>query len=147
MGAAMSEGDVKDFLSASRINIQIGTVDGKGDPSIQPVWYYYDQDKDRLYFNTDKDSQKVRNIMRKNTVYFSVDEDMFPYRCVKGKAVAKISEDIGKNVPIAEKIMAKYLGSAGHPMDVQILEGVRQGQSVIIEMAPLYYSTWDFGKS
>ena len=72
---------------------------------------------------------------------------MFPYRCVKGKAVARISEDPGKNVPIAEKIMIKYLGSADHPTAVQILEGVRQGQSVIIEMAPLYYSTWDFGKS
>jgi general stress protein 26 len=68
MGAAMSEGDLKNFLSTSQINIQIGTVDSKGDPSIQPVWYYYDQNADRLYVNTGKDSLKVRNIMRKSTV-------------------------------------------------------------------------------
>ena len=147
MGAAMTEDDVKSFLSSSQINIQIGTVDSKGDQSIQPVWYYYDQDKDRLYVNTGKDSQKVRNIRLKNKVYFSVDEDTFPYRCVKGKATATVSEDVGRNLPVAEKIMIKYLGSTVHPTAAQILESVRSGQSVIIEMAPLYYSTWDFGKS
>jgi hypothetical protein len=48
---------------------------------------------------------------------------------------------------IAEKITAKYLGSTDHPAAVQILETVRKGHSVVIEMAPLHYSTWDFGKS
>jgi nitroimidazol reductase NimA-like FMN-containing flavoprotein (pyridoxamine 5'-phosphate oxidase superfamily) len=128
------------------MNIQIATVDGNGDPNIQPVWYYHDQGADKLYVITDKGSQKVKNIRRKNTVYFNVDEDAHPYRCVKGKAMARISEKISGNIPVAEKVMVKYVGSTDHPIAVRAIELVKKGESVILEITPAYYSTLTFGK-
>jgi nitroimidazol reductase NimA-like FMN-containing flavoprotein (pyridoxamine 5'-phosphate oxidase superfamily) len=145
MGAPLSEDEVKTFLT-SKMNMQLATIDERGDPSIQPVWYYHDPAADRIYVNTGRESHKARNISRKGTVYFSIDEDSFSYRCVKGKARAVVSEYSEKNVQIAEKIMEKYLGSTDHPLAKQILETVRNGSSVLIGMTPAYYSTWDFGK-
>lgn len=145
MGSIMDESEVKEFLTGKG-NIQIATVDRNGDPCIQPVWYYHDQAADKLYVITDKHSQKVKNIGRKNTIYFNVDEDAHPYRCVKGKGSARISEDIKWNVPVAEKVMVKYVGNTDQPVAVRILEMVKKGDSIVLEITPAFYSTWTFGK-
>jgi hypothetical protein len=58
-----------------------------------------------------KTSKKVQNMQRNpNNTYFSIDDESFPYKGVKGRAVARISEDISKNTKIMEKINLKYLG-------------------------------------
>jgi len=51
------------------------------------------------------------------------------------------------NFPIAEKIMLKYLGSTDHPMAKTLLQNVRDGNSVMLEIKPLYYSTWDYSRN
>jgi S-ribosylhomocysteine lyase LuxS involved in autoinducer biosynthesis len=58
----------------------------------------------------------------------------------------KIHEDINFNVPIAEKIMVKYLGNIEHPMAQALLDMQKKGQSVILEISPKYFSTWDDSK-
>jgi hypothetical protein len=55
-------------------------------------------------------------------------------------------EDINFNVPIVEKIMEKYLGNTEHPIAKSLLKMQKSGQSVVIEIFPRYYSTWDLGK-
>jgi hypothetical protein len=50
------------------------------------------------------------------------------------------------NVPITEKIMIKYLGKLEHPMAQALLDMQKKGKSVILEISPKYYSTWDYGK-
>lgn len=66
---------------------------------------------------------------------------------VKGKGKAKISENPKDNLPIVEKIMTKYLGSVDHPTAKSILDTAKSGKSVLLEITPSYFSTWDFGKS
>jgi general stress protein 26 len=71
---------------------------------IQPIWFVYDEGSDKIYTATQKMAKKVQNIRRNpDKIYFSIDDENFPYKGVKGKAVAKISEDIQKNLPIVEK--------------------------------------------
>jgi len=144
MGSPMDENAVKAFLG-SKMNLQIATIDSDGDPIIQPVWYFYDQNADKIYINTSRESQKVRNMERKDIVYFSVDEDMSPYRCVKGKAKARVSDDSNRNLTIVEKMVEKYLGDLDHPFSRQMLAQIKRGDSVVIELTPAYYSAWDFG--
>ena len=50
------------------------------------------------------------------------------------------------NIPIAEKIMVRYLGSLEHPMARPLMSSVKNGDSVILEVSPSYYSTWDYSK-
>ena len=58
----------------------------------------------------------------------------------------KIHEDVKFNIPIAEKIMVKYLGNLEHPMAKTLLDFQKKGQSVVVEISPKYYSTWDYSK-
>jgi hypothetical protein len=133
-GAPLTEEEIRDFLAAgnnSKLNIHLGTVDEKGEPNIHPTWYYFDATNNRFYI----------------TVYYCVDDPKPPYKGVRGKGKVKIHEDVSHNIPIAEKIMVKYLGSLEHPMAKSLMNNVKIGGSVILEIQPSYYSTWDYTKN
>ena len=55
----------------------------------------------------------------------------------------KISTVVEDNIPIAERIMIKYTGDLGNKVAKMLMGGVRAGQSAILEISPVYYSTWD----
>jgi hypothetical protein len=79
---------------------------------------------------------------RNNVIYYCVDTPHLPYKGVRGKGKVKIYEDVNHNIPIAEKIMVRYLGSLAHPIATSVMDTVRDGDSVILEITPSYYSTW-----
>ncbi|MGH9984127.1 MAG: hypothetical protein ACRD8W_09240 [Nitrososphaeraceae archaeon] len=93
--------------------------------------------------NRAKQGKKTSNLRKNEIVYFCIDDPAPPYKGVRGKGSVKIHEDIHFNVLIAEKIMVRYLGSTEHPMAKALLNMQKSGQSVVIEIAPKYYSTWD----
>jgi general stress protein 26 len=142
----LTEQEIVDFLTNSNLNAHLGTLDDKNEPNIHPVWYYYNSLKDKIYIETAKASKKLSNIRKNKTVYFCIDEPNLPYKGVRGKGKVTIHEDVDFNVPISEKIMIKYLGGLQHPMAIMLLEEVKNGNSVMLEITPDYYSTWDNGK-
>ena len=100
------------------------------------------------YIQQLKTTKKVHNILRNpDKIYFSIDYDSYPYKGVKGRAVARISEDIQKNLPIVEKINIKYLDTLEHPLANMIIENTKNGAEVVIEINPKFFSAWDFGKA
>ncbi len=80
-------------------------------------------------------------------VYFSIDDESWPLKGVKGRAIATISEDIQKNLLIEEKISMKYLGTLEHPLAKMVMENIRRGTEVAIEITPKFFSAWDLGKA
>ena len=147
MPKLVTETEVNGFLQ-SKLNIQIATIDEDGCPVIQPVWFLFDNDSGKIYTGTAKMTKKVKNIQRDpNKIYFSIDEENYPYKGVKGRAVARISEDIEKNLEIVEKINLKYLGTLEHPLAKMLMENTRNGIEVVIEIIPKFFSAWDFGKA
>jgi general stress protein 26 len=145
-GAPLTENEISHFLTKSKLNIHIGTLDRQEEPNIHPTWYYFDTTNNRFYIETSKKSRKTENLNAKNVIYYCVDDPNPPYKGVRGKGRVKIYEDINHNIPIAEKIMIRYLGSLEHPMAKSLMNSVRRGDSVIIEVSPRYYSTWDYSK-
>lgn len=143
---AMNEQEVINFLQ-SKLNLQLATIDENGDPNIQPVWFDYEKDSDKLHIMTSKMSNKVRNIRSKSNVYFSIDDENFPYKGVKGKAIARIIEDHQKVVSMAEKINIKYLGTLEHPLAKMLMEFAQNGTEILLEISPKFFSTWDFAKA
>jgi nitroimidazol reductase NimA-like FMN-containing flavoprotein (pyridoxamine 5'-phosphate oxidase superfamily) len=141
----MSKEEVDTFLK-SKLNLQIGTIDDDGDPNIQPVWFNYDRDKEKLLIITPKVAKKIKNLRDKPTVYFSIDDENFPYKGVKGKGIATIVEAPARTVPEAKKINMKYLGTLDHLIPRMILDSAQKGNHVIIEIDPNFFSTWDFAK-
>jgi len=142
---AMNEQEVVNFLQ-SKLNLQLATIDESGDPNIQPVWFDYEKDSEKLYVMTPKMSNKVRNIRSKPNVYFSIDDEKFPYKGVKGKGTVRIIEDRQKVVSMAEKINIKYLGTLEHPLAKMLMEFAQNGTEVMLEISPKFFSTWDFAK-
>ena len=59
---------------------------------------------------------------------------------MKGRAIAKISEDKQKNLPIVEKINIKFLGTLEHPLAKMIIENTKDGTEVMIEIIPKFFS-------
>jgi len=147
MPRPVTEAEVNELLE-SKLNIQIATIDQEGYPTIQPLWFLYDKDSGKIYTATQKMTKKVQNIRRNpDKIYFSVDDENYPYKGVKGKAVARISEDIQENISVVRKINTKYLGTLEHPLAKMIIENTTNGIEVVIEIIPKFFSAWDFGKA
>jgi general stress protein 26 len=143
----VTEPEVERFLE-SKLNIQLATVDEEGYPNIQPVWFYYDGKSGKIYTGTQKTTKKVHNIRRNpDKVYFSIDDENFPYKGVKGRGEARISEDIQRNIEIVEKIIIKYLGTLEHPLAKMLMENTRKGTELVLEITPKFFSAWDFAKA
>ena len=140
-----SKEDVESFLG-SRLNLQLATIDEIGYPNIQPVWFYHDKDKNRLYILTSSTAKKTLNIQNNSKVYFSVDECNIPYKGVKGRGNATIFKDQATIISAAEKISAKYYGSLDNPASKSMIDRSKEQDAVVIEINPKFFSTWDFGK-
>ena len=143
----VTEEEVNSFLK-SKLNLQLATIDEDGYPSIQPVWFLYDKESGKVYISTQKTTRKARNLStNSDKIYFSIDDENLPYKGVKGRGVARISENIDWNRPIIEKIIVKYLGTLDNPLALILLENAKKGIQVVIEITPKFFSAWDFGKS
>lgn len=141
----MTKEEVDRFLE-SKLNLQFATIDNKGDPNIHPVWFYYDKDGKKLFIMTGKVTNKSQNVRERSNIYFCVEDGNSPYKGVKGKGVATISEDPKKIIPIVEMIILKYLGTLDHPVAKTIMDRSKSEEGVVIEISPRFFSTWDFGK-
>ena len=143
----VTEDEVNSFLQ-SKLNLQLATIDEDGYPSIQPLWFLYDKESGKIYLSTSKMTKKARNLYKNpDKVYFSIDDENFPYKGVKGRGIVRISEDIDWNIPVVEKLSMKYLGTIDNPLAQMIMENTRKGIQIVIEITPKFFSAWYFGKS
>ena len=140
-GGPMTEGEIRNFLINSKKNAPISTLDERGEPNIHPTWYYFDNESSKIYIESGKASRKTQNLVRNNIIYYCIDDDNIPYKGVRGKGTVRISEDINYNLPIAEKIIVKYLGSVGHPVSQLLLNSLRNGDAVLLEITPRFFAT------
>ena len=143
---SMTRDEAEKFLK-SKLTLQLATTDEKGEPNIQPVWFYYDKDEGKLLIITSKVAKKTQNLRNRPTIYFSIDDANPTYKGVKGKGNATIVEDPNRIVPQAEKISIKYLGTLDHPAAKEMADRSKNGEGILVEISPKFFSTWDFGKS
>ncbi len=142
----MTGREAHDFLNQGKLLLQLGTTDSRGEPNIHTVWYIFDPGAEKLYLATGKGSRKVQNLKRKSKVYFCVDDEKTPQKGVRGKAKARVIEEKTKNLGIVEKILIKYLGTTEGPIAGWLLDHIRAGTDIIVELTPDYLSTWDYAK-
>lgn len=140
----LSESEVQEFLSSSKFPLHLATTKENGDPVIHPIWYLFENG--RLYLYTDTDTLKARNIKRTKMAYFSVDTSENPYKGVKGKASALFLGDPLTSIRIAKAIIEKYTGEKDNAYSQGVAKDIQSKESVVIELSPLYFATWDYGK-
>jgi hypothetical protein len=56
------------------------------------------------------------------------------------------SHDVNFNLRIWEKIMVSYLGNLEDTMAISLRDELKKGESIVLEINPRYFSTWDYGK-
>jgi nitroimidazol reductase NimA-like FMN-containing flavoprotein (pyridoxamine 5'-phosphate oxidase superfamily) len=91
-------------------------------------------------------ARKMENIERNTTVYFSIDTETFPNKGVKGKGTARMINDPNEGVPLVERMLEEYLGDTKSRYPKAMIDGVRKGTSVVVEIRPHYYTVWDYTK-
>ncbi|MDQ3852684.1 MAG: pyridoxamine 5'-phosphate oxidase family protein [Thermoproteota archaeon] len=145
----MNREEVERFLE-SKLNLQIATIDEKGEPNIHPVWFYYDKDEGKLFMTSFKLAKKTQNLQRKPSIYFSIDYENYdgniPPKGVKGKGIATIVQDPNRIVPKGDRISMKYLGTLDHPIAKMLSDSAKKEDLVLVEISPKFFSTWDYGK-
>jgi pyridoxamine 5'-phosphate oxidase-like protein len=98
MPRQVTEAEINDFLE-SKPNIQISTIYPEGYPYNSALMVPLRKITRQDIFGTQKMRRKVQNILTNHDkIYFSIDDESYPYRGVKGKAIALISENIQKNL-------------------------------------------------
>ena len=148
MPKPVTDSEVERFLVESKGMMQLATTDEEGYPIVQPIWFLYDRDTGKIYSGTRKVTRKIANIKRNpDKVYFSIDDENFPYKGVKGRAEAGAIEGPKDVLPIVEKINLKYLGTNEHPLAQMLIENAKSGEEVLIELQPKFFSAWDFAKA
>jgi general stress protein 26 len=142
---SMTMEEAERFLE-SKLNLQFASVDNKGDPNIQPVWFYYYKNEEKLFIITGKKTNKSQNVRERPTIYFCIEYGNSPYKGVKGKGVATISDDLKSVISMSDIITIKYLGTLDHPNAKAISERSKSEEDIRIEITPMFFSTWNFGK-
>jgi len=140
----MTEEEVKNFMANNDndLLIRIGLIDEKGEPNVVPLAYYFDELSNKIYINTIKTTKKVLSLRKNNIIAYCIDDPKFPFKGVRGKATAIIHEDVNHNIPIAKKFIMKNIGSLDNPIAKWLLTEMENGNEVILEITPRYYSTW-----
>jgi len=140
----MTEEEAKNFMANNDndLLIRIGLIDEKGEPNVVPLAYYFDELSNKIYVNTLKTTKKVLSLRKNNIIAYCIDDPKFPFKGVRGKATAKIYEDVNHNIPTAKKFIMKNIGSLDNPIAKWLLTEMENGNEVILEITPRYYSTW-----
>ncbi len=144
-GNGMTEEEARKFLTESRSTLILGTTNTDGTPVIHPVWYYFDSTETKLYFYTEPQLKKAKNIKARSRVYFDVDYDKWPYKGVKGKGTARLVTPKEKALAYGAKILARYL-KEGQSLTKLVLEKIESGGYVVFEISPAYLTSWDYKK-
>ena len=127
-------------LSGSNI-LRLGVIDERdGLPIVHPVWFYYENEM--FFIATDTDGVKARSLRKNPAAYFVVDVAEGPPRGVRGKGVARISDDRAYAKEVTIKCAEKYLGTLESETAKKIIEMSRN--SSVIEIIPKYIATWKF---
>ena len=88
----------------------------------------------------------MENLSRNDTIYFCIDDPSLHLRVLRGKGNIKVFYDVNFNVLIAQKIYMRYLGNLEHPIAQELIDATKKGESIVLEITPKYYSTWDYSK-
>ena len=144
VGEPMTEEETKNFMAnnGSNLLVRVGIIDEKGEPNVIPLAYYFDTATNKIYINTLKTTKKVHSLRKNNVIAYCIDDPKFPFRGVRGKGTVKIHEDVSYNIGIAKKFITKNFGSMENPNARWLLTRIENGNEVILEITPSYYSTW-----
>jgi PPOX class probable F420-dependent enzyme len=105
--SAISDPDVRDFLTQGTRTGKLGYLSSSGRPLVTPIWFILEGDS--LVFNTGAATAKGRALARDPRATLCVDLDEPPYAFVQVQGEAELSEDPAELLRTATAIAARYV--------------------------------------
>lgn len=134
--------EIEDLLAGSEPNLlRLGVIDERdGAPVVHPVWFVYENEQ--FLIATDRGGVKARSARKDPRVYFLVDVNGRPPRGVRGKGIAKVTDDPGYATEVTKRCVMRYLGTTRSRTAKRIL--AMGPRSCVLEVTPEYMATWKY---
>lgn len=107
--AAMSDDELRAFLSEGTRTAKLATVRADGRPHVAPVWFLLD-DEGRVVLTTGANTIKGKGIRRDPRVCIAVDDERPPFSFALIDGNAEVSEDMDELLMWATRLAARYVG-------------------------------------
>jgi PPOX class probable F420-dependent enzyme len=107
--AAITDPEVRDFLSEGTRTGKVAFTAADGRPLIAPVWFVVEGGE--ILFTTHQDTAKGRALARDPRVAVCVDMEAPPYAFVQVQGRAELSEDLAEVVRVATAVGGRYMGA------------------------------------
>lgn len=136
----LDQNEVEALLAGPNI-LRLGLVDERdGSPMVHPVWFHYENEM--FFVAADTGGLKARSVQKNPNVYFLVDTAQGAPRGVRGKGIARVSDDHSYATEVTRKCTVKYLGTSESETAKKIIEMGKV--SSVIEIIPRYIATWKY---
>jgi PPOX class probable F420-dependent enzyme len=107
--SAISDPDVRDFLTQGTRTGKLGYLSSSGRPLVTPIWFILEGDS--LVFNTGAATAKGRALARDPRATLCVDLEEPPYAFVQVQGEAELSEDPAELLRTATAIATRSMGA------------------------------------
>jgi len=133
-----SAGDVSTYLDDAVIPLRLAVNGPDGCPVVASLWFVYDQKS--LKCACRPDTAIAQLLVKNGACGFEVAGETAPYSGVRGRGVATVSAEGGKET--LERLVDRYLGSDESPFTTWLLN--RSDDEVCITSKPEHIFSWDY---
>lgn len=139
----LSEAEVRALL-AEPLVMHLAMVDGHGWPVVNPVWHLFEDDVFHLAVGTT--SLKARLLRASRRAYFTVDKGdaAGDTRGVRGRAEARVVEDIERALDVTRRELLKYTGTDRGEYADEMLRWARAGDLAVVELRPTRFRAFAY---
>ena len=138
---SMTAGEMEAFLATPRIAV-LGTINKDGTPSLNPVWYLYEDGAFHMIINST--DRYGRNVLRDPRITVCIQQEAAPYVGVLASGTATVEPDTedGMLPRLAPRYFGEERGTAYARNAWQ-----DHGQTLLhVTLRPAKVSSWDYGK-
>lgn len=141
----MDDAAIEEFL-ASKLKVQVGTLDGSGGPHLTTLYYVLHDGK--ITFWTYKTSQKILNLRRDPRIACLVEDGdaYFDLRGVSVRGRARIVDDVDEIRTLGTEIVTRLAGGADIGEEGRAIVDLQATKRVAVIVEPDKVASWDHSK-
>jgi nitroimidazol reductase NimA-like FMN-containing flavoprotein (pyridoxamine 5'-phosphate oxidase superfamily) len=133
-----NENQITNFLENANIPVRLSFLNKNNEPSICSLWFIYEDGF--IWSASHKSSYLVNQLKTNKKIAFEISTNDYPYKGVRGKALAALSKPDAKNV--LNKLISKYLDNSNVKLATWLQSRIEDEYA--IKIAPSIINSWDF---
>ena len=139
--SAWDQSGIFSFLNENTIPIRLAVIQDKH-PLICSVWFSADPETLVISCVSHRKSQLVKSLMADPRVGFEIALNDPPYKGVRGKGNAKLTQENVSNS--LQEVIVRFLGSTNSNLARWLLG--RAEEEYVIKITPSWITSWDYSE-